>query len=81
MSVCCIQHTDPALLKVILLMGINVVVIPVVYVIVVALSNSRAVMHQVTTEPWRNAILIIGLLASLLLAVHKTPGYFRLLFG
>lgn len=71
----------PALLKVILLMGINVVVIPVVYVVVIVLSNRRSVMRQVTTEPWRNAILILGLLASLLLAVHKTPGYWRLLFA
>ena len=71
----------PALLKVILLMGINVVVIPVVYVIVIALVNSRAVMRGVATEPWRNAVLVLGLLASLGLAVHKAPGYVRLLFG
>jgi hypothetical protein len=36
--------------------------------------------------PWRpdrrrNAILVMGLLASLLLAVVKAPGYYRLLFG
>ena len=71
----------PALLKVILLMGINVVVIPIVYVIVIALSNSRAVMRGVRAEAWRNVILVLGLLASLLLAVDKTPGYVRLLFG
>ena len=71
----------PALLKVILLMGVNVAVIPIVYVIVIALSNSRTVMREVTPEPWRNAILVLGLLASLLLAVDKAPGYVRLLFG
>ena len=71
----------PALLKVILLMGINVVVIPVVYVIVIALVNSRAVMRGVATEPWRNVVLVLGLLASLGLAVHKAPGYLQLLFG
>ena len=54
----------PALLKVILLMGINVVVIPVVYGVVIALCNSRAVMREVRTEPWRNAILVAGLLAA-----------------
>lgn len=69
----------PALLKVILLMGINVVVIPLVYLVVIWLCNSRAVMQQVRMEPWRNAVLVIGLLASLLLAVHKAPGYFQLL--
>lgn len=71
----------PALLKVILLMGINVVVIPVVYVIVIMLSNSRAVMRSVAVEPWRNAILGVGLLASLLLAIHKAPGYLQMLTG
>jgi hypothetical protein len=71
----------PALLKVILLMGVNVVVIPVVYVIVIALSNNPAVMRRVPAEPWRNAILALGLLASLVLSVDKAPGYYRLLFG
>jgi Mn2+/Fe2+ NRAMP family transporter len=71
----------PALLKVILLMGINVVVIPVVYVVVIVLCNSASVMGTVRTEPWRNAILVTGLLASLALAVEKAPGYVRLLTG
>ena len=71
----------PALLKVILLMGINVLVIPVVYLIVIALSNNGNVMRGVTAEPWRNTVLVVGLLASLGLAVHKAPGYFQLLFG
>jgi len=71
----------PALLKVILLMGINVVVIPVVYVIVIALVNNRAVMRGLVAEPWRNAVLVLGLLASLGLAVHKAPGYLEMLFG
>ncbi len=71
----------PALLKVILLMGINVVVIPVVYLVVIVLCNSKAVMSGVRTEPWRNAILLIGLLASLTLAVIKAPGYFQILVG
>ena len=71
----------PALLKVVLLMGVNVLVIPVVYVIVIALCNSRTVMGEVRMEPWRNAILATGLLASLFLSVHKAPGYARLLLG
>jgi hypothetical protein len=50
-------------------------------VIVIALVNSRAVMRGVATEPWRNAVLVLGLLASLGLAVHKAPGYLQLLFG
>lgn len=71
----------PALLKVILLMGINVVVIPVVYVIVIMLCNSRPVMRDVAPEWWRNALLVLGLLASLGLAVHKAPGFYRMLVG
>jgi Mn2+/Fe2+ NRAMP family transporter len=71
----------PALLKVILLMGVNVLVIPVVYGIVIALCNSQAVMGKTRMEAWRNGILVLGLLSSLVLAVYKAPGYFQLLFG
>jgi Mn2+/Fe2+ NRAMP family transporter len=71
----------PALLKVILLMGINVFVIPVVYVIVILLSNRAAVMGDVATPWWRNALLLTGLLVSLLLAIDKAPQYYRMLLG
>lgn len=70
----------PALLKVILLMGINVVVIPVVYVILIVLSHRAVVMQGVTTPWWRTALLLSGLLASLALAVEKAPQYYRMLF-
>ncbi|MEM8490324.1 MAG: divalent metal cation transporter [Pseudomonadota bacterium] len=69
----------PALLKVILLMGINVVVIPVVYVIVIVLSNRADVMHGIETAWWRNGLLTAGLIASVVLAMDKAPLYFRLL--
>jgi Mn2+/Fe2+ NRAMP family transporter len=71
----------PALLKVILLMGINVIVIPLVYVIVIVLSNRRAVMQGLATPWWRNALLVVGLGTSLALAVHKLPGYLDLLLA
>ncbi len=71
----------PALLKVILLMGINVVVIPVVYVIVIILSNRADVMQGVETPWWRNALLATGLVVSLVLAVDKAPQYYGLLFS
>ena len=71
----------PALLKVILLMGINVVVIPVVYVIVIILSNRAAVMQGVETPWWRNALLATGLVVSLVLAIDKAPQYYGLLFS
>ena len=47
----------------------------------IALVNNRDVMSGVKAEPWRNAVLVLGLLASLVLAVHKAPGYVQLLFG
>lgn len=65
----------PALLKVVLLMGINVLVIPLVFVILLYLANSRDVMHGVRTEWWRNAILGVGLLLSLVLGAQKVPDY------
>lgn len=69
----------PALLKVILLMGINVLVIPVVYVILILLSHRAVVMQGVATPWWRTALLLSGLLASLALAVEKAPQYYRML--
>ena len=71
----------PALLKVILLMGINVVVIPMVYVIVILLVNKESVMKEFRAEWWRNAVLIVGLAVSLVLAVQKAPLYYTLLIG
>lgn len=71
----------PALLKVVLLMGINVVVIPVVFVIVIVLCNNATVMGGMRTAPWRNLLLAAGLLMSLLLAVDRAPDYWLLLTG
>ncbi|KGE02746.1 NRAMP family divalent metal transporter [Pseudohaliea rubra] len=71
----------PALLKVILLMGVNVVVIPLVYVIVLVLANSRVVMGEFRAEWWRNLFLALGLGVSVALAIDKAPLYFRTLFG
>jgi manganese transport protein len=71
----------PALLKVILLMGINVLVIPLGFVIVLILVNSTAVMREFRAEWWRNLFLLIGLAVSVLLAVDKAPLYYRTLFG
>ncbi|QIB67470.1 divalent metal cation transporter [Kineobactrum salinum] len=71
----------PALLKVVLLMGINVLVIPLVFVILLYLANSRDVMHDVRTEWWRNLILVVGLFLSLLLAAQKIPDYMAALFS
>jgi manganese transport protein len=71
----------PALLKVVLLMGINVVVIPMVYVIMIVLVNKASVMKEFRAEWWRNAVLMTGLVISLILAVHKAPLYYTMLIG
>lgn len=71
----------PALLKVVLLMGVNVVVIPAVYVILIILINKRSVMNEYRAEWWRNVILVIGLVVSIILAVHKAPHFYSLLAG
>ena len=71
----------PALLKVVLLMGINVVVIPIVYLILIVLVNNKGVMKEYRAEWWRNAILVVGLVVSITLAIHKAPHYYSLLAG
>lgn len=71
----------PSLLKVVLLMGLNVVVIPLVYAVLITLVNTRAVMGKHTAGRLRNLLLLIGLLLSLLLAVHKAPTYWQALAG
>lgn len=71
----------PALLKVILLMGVNVIAIPLVYLCVILLVNNGRVMREFTAEWWRSTTLIAGLLLSIYLAVDKAPSYFHTLFG
>ncbi|TQV82631.1 divalent metal cation transporter [Exilibacterium tricleocarpae] len=65
----------PALLKVILLMGVNVIVIPLVFAIVIYLVNRKSVVGQHTAEWWRNLVLTAGLILSLALAADKLPDY------
>lgn len=69
----------PALLKVILLMGVNVVVIPLVFIIVIYLVNRRSVVGEHTAEWWRNALLVAGLALSIALAIDKVPHYLSIL--
>jgi Mn2+/Fe2+ NRAMP family transporter len=71
----------PALLKVVLMMGINFLVIPAAFAIVILLSNQRVIMGDHRAEWWRNLILGIGLVVSLLLAVNKAPYYWSLVMG
>lgn len=67
--------TFPALLKVVLLMGANVFVIPLVIAAVIYLLNRRAVMGSHTAGSLRNILLVLSLLVSVFLAVDKFPDY------
>lgn len=69
----------PALLKVVLLMGVNVLVIPMVIVAMIYLLNRRAVMGEHTASGWRNGMLVLCLLVAVVLAVDKLPDYLAML--
>ncbi len=65
----------PAMLKVVLLMGVNVLVIPMVIIAMMYLLNRKAVMGVHTASWGRNALLGLCLLVSLVLAIEKFPVY------
>ncbi len=65
----------PAMLKVVLLMGVNVLVIPLVIATMIYLLNRRAVMAQHTASPWRNVLLVLCMIGSVVLAVDQFPDY------
>ena len=65
----------PALLKVVILMGVNVIVIPLVFVSIVYMVNSKKVVGEHRAEWWRNLILVAGLLLAVALAAEKAPDY------
>ncbi len=69
----------PAMLKVVLLMGLNVLVIPLVLTAMIYLLNRRAVMGEYTASPTRNALLVLCLLVSLVLAADSFPDYLAML--
>ncbi|MEJ8566174.1 NRAMP family divalent metal transporter [Elongatibacter sediminis] len=71
----------PALLKVVLLMGVNVLVIPLVIGAMIFLVNRRAVMGEFTASPVRNALLVLVLVISVALAIDKFPDYLTMLAG
>ena len=69
----------PAMLKVVLLMGLNVIVIPLVVVALIYLLNRQAVMGQYTASPARNVLLVLCLIVSVLLAAATLPDYLAML--
>ena len=71
----------PALLKVLLLMGFNAIVIPLVLVIVLILVNKRALMGEYKASLGRNMVLLAGLVLSVWLVVEKLPDYVQMITG
>ncbi len=73
--------TFPALFKLLLLMGINAIVVPLVYLIVIILINKRSVMGEHTGSIARNLILLAALLLSVTISAIKMPEFLRALLG
>jgi Mn2+/Fe2+ NRAMP family transporter len=73
--------TFPALFKVLLLMGVNTIVIPLVFLVVIILVNRRDVMGEHTAGLTRNVFLAAGLLVSTALSIMKLPDFVRLFGG
>ena len=71
----------PALLKVLLLMGLNVIVIPLVLFALIYLLNKTEVMGSSTAITWQNIGLVMCLGVAIALALERVPGYFKLLGG
>jgi len=65
----------PAMLKVVLLMGVNVFVIPLVIVAMIYLLNRRVVMGEHTAGTARNVLLVLCLVVSIVLAANQLPDY------
>jgi Mn2+/Fe2+ NRAMP family transporter len=65
----------PAMLKVVLLMGVNVFVIPLIIIAMIYLLNRRAVMGEYTAGAARNALLVLCLIVSIVLAANQFPDY------
>jgi len=70
----------PALLKVLLLMGVNALLIPMVMLVVIILVNRQQVMGDYKANITRNVILSIGAIISIWLSVIKLPGYAAMIF-
>jgi manganese transport protein len=71
----------PALLKVLLLMGFNAIVIPVVIVVVLVLVNKSELMGQHRASAVRNGVLLAALCLSLWLVFEKLPDYIKMITG
>ena len=65
----------PAPLKMVLLMGLNIVIVPMAIVIIIYLINKPGLMGAYRANAWRNVFLVASLLLALWLAHGKAPDY------
>ena len=63
----------PALAKNLLLMGVNTIVIPLAFFVLIFLLNKKAVMGEHVASVGRNIVLATGLLLSVSLSVSNLP--------
>lgn len=63
----------PALAKNMLLMGVNTIVIPLAFFVLLCLLNNKAVMGEHVASMKRNIVLAIGLLLSVSMSVSNLP--------
>lgn len=68
----------PALAKNLLLMGVNTVVIPMAFIVLLILLNKKAVMGEHVASLRRNIVLAVGLLLSVSLSFIKLPDVIRI---
>ncbi len=73
--------TFPALFKLLLLMCINAIVVPLVYIAVLILVNKKSVMGEHTSSLPRNIILLAALILSVTLSALKLPEFVQALLG
>jgi Mn2+/Fe2+ NRAMP family transporter len=64
----------------ILLMGLNIVIVPMAIIILIYLINKRSLMGRYKANAWRNLFLVASLCLSLWLAASKLPGYAAAIF-
>jgi len=69
----------PALAKNLLLMGVNTLVIPLAFLVLIVLINSRSIMGDHVASKSRNMVLFLGLLLSVYLSILNLPQVFDML--
>ena len=73
--------TFPALFKLLLLMGVNAIVVPLVFLAVIIMVNKTSVMGEYTSSIPRNIILVAALILSVTISFIKLPEFIQILIG